>query len=37
MIKILAEIGIDEKDLGIIANLYWRQTAVLKMKGETTD
>ncbi|KAF0754267.1 Retrovirus-related Pol polyprotein from type-2 retrotransposable element R2DM [Aphis craccivora] len=37
MIEILDEIGIDEKYLRIIANLYWNQTAVLKMEGETTD
>jgi len=37
MIRILEEIGIDEKYLRIIANLYWRQTAALKMEGKTTD
>jgi len=37
MIRILEEIGIDEKDLRIYANLYWRQTAVLKIEGETID
>ncbi|KAL4120153.1 hypothetical protein QTP88_012884 [Uroleucon formosanum] len=37
MIRILEEIGIDGKDLRIIANLYWNQTAVLKMEDKTTD
>lgn len=37
MIRILEEIGIDGKDLRIIANLYWTKTVVLKMKGETTN
>lgn len=36
-IRILEEIGMDEKNLRIIANLYWRQTVVLKMEGKTTD
>jgi len=36
-IRILEEIGIDEKYLRIIANLYWRRTAVHKTEGETTD
>lgn len=37
MIRISKEIGIDEKDLIIIVNLYWRQTTVLNTDGETTD
>lgn len=34
LIKILRKIGIDDKDLRIIENLYWNQTARIKHKGE---
>lgn len=37
MIDILKNMGIDSKDLKIITNLYWNQTAVLKIEGEHTD
>lgn len=37
MIDILKNTGIDSKDLKIITNLYWNQTAVLKIEGEHTD
>uniref|UniRef100_A0A8D8Y176 Craniofacial development protein 2 n=3 Tax=Cacopsylla melanoneura TaxID=428564 RepID=A0A8D8Y176_9HEMI len=37
MIEILKKTGIDGKDLKIISNLYWHQTASLKIEDENTD
>uniref|UniRef100_A0A8D8W5N2 Craniofacial development protein 2 n=2 Tax=Cacopsylla melanoneura TaxID=428564 RepID=A0A8D8W5N2_9HEMI len=37
MIDILKETGIDEKDLRIIGNLYWNQTANLRFEDEHTE
>lgn len=37
MIEVLKKIGISEKDLQIIVNLYWNQTAVLRVDGEYTE
>uniref|UniRef100_A0A8D8XEP5 Craniofacial development protein 2 n=1 Tax=Cacopsylla melanoneura TaxID=428564 RepID=A0A8D8XEP5_9HEMI len=37
MIEILKETGIDGKDLRIITNLYWNQTAVLRVDYEHTE
>ncbi|XP_060527658.1 uncharacterized protein LOC132702847 [Cylas formicarius] len=34
LIEILKEIGLGEKDLRIIANLYWQQTASVRIEGE---
>ena len=36
MIKCLQEIGIDDKDLQIIAKLYWEQTAVVRTDSGVT-
>uniref|UniRef100_A0A8D8T8A4 Craniofacial development protein 2 n=1 Tax=Cacopsylla melanoneura TaxID=428564 RepID=A0A8D8T8A4_9HEMI len=37
MIEVLTKTGIDTKDLKIITNLYWNQTAVLRTDGEHTE
>lgn len=37
MVEVLKKIGISEKDLQIIVNLYWNQTAVLRVDGEHTE
>ncbi|KAL1458712.1 hypothetical protein WDU94_008838 [Cyamophila willieti] len=37
MVDILEKIGIDAKDLNLITNLYWNQTAVLRVDGELTE
>lgn len=37
MIQILKNIGLSSKDLNIIINLYWNQTAVLRIGKEHTD
>lgn len=36
MIEILKPTHIDDKDLHLIANLYWRQTASVKVENLTT-
>ena len=36
MINILEKVGIDDADIRIIENLYWQQTAVVKINGEYT-
>uniref|UniRef100_A0A8D8SH15 Craniofacial development protein 2 n=1 Tax=Cacopsylla melanoneura TaxID=428564 RepID=A0A8D8SH15_9HEMI len=37
MMEILKETGINDKDLRIIGNLYWNQTANLRTEGEHTE
>ena len=37
MMEVLKRTGNDGKDLKIIANLYWNQSAVLRIDGEYTD
>lgn len=37
MVDILKRIGMNPKDLNIIKNLYWNQTAVLRVDGGHTD
>ena len=37
LIGILRSIGLDDKDLRIIINLYWNQTANIKIEGELSD
>ena len=37
MIKILEETGLDVKDVRIISNLYWNQTACLRMYGDQRE
>uniref|UniRef100_A0A8D9EV91 Craniofacial development protein 2 n=1 Tax=Cacopsylla melanoneura TaxID=428564 RepID=A0A8D9EV91_9HEMI len=37
MIEILKQTGIDNRDLKIISNLYWNQTAVLRLENEHTE
>lgn len=37
MIDVLKKTGMDGKDLRIIANLYWNQSAVLRVDGEHTE
>ncbi|XP_070159794.1 uncharacterized protein [Polyergus mexicanus] len=37
MINILKNIGIDDKDVRFIANLYWRQTACLRLVNRVTE
>ena len=37
LIEILKNTGIDSKDLRIITNLYWNQTANVKIEGAFTD
>ncbi|KAL1447016.1 hypothetical protein WDU94_015647 [Cyamophila willieti] len=37
MMEILKRTGIDGKDLKIIANLYWNQSAILRIDGDHTD
>uniref|UniRef100_A0A8D8SHV0 Craniofacial development protein 2 n=1 Tax=Cacopsylla melanoneura TaxID=428564 RepID=A0A8D8SHV0_9HEMI len=37
MVEILKQIGTDARTINIITNLYWNQTAVLKIDGEHTD
>ncbi|KAI5707563.1 hypothetical protein M8J77_011831 [Diaphorina citri] len=37
MIKILKKTGIDDKDLKIITNLYWNQSATIRVDGEQTE
>lgn len=37
MIEILKATGIDREEIRIISNLYWQQTAVMKLKGATLE
>lgn len=37
IVKILKSIGLDDKDLRVIVNLYWYQSAFVRLKGENTD
>uniref|UniRef100_A0A8D9EQ38 Craniofacial development protein 2 n=1 Tax=Cacopsylla melanoneura TaxID=428564 RepID=A0A8D9EQ38_9HEMI len=37
IIEILEKTGIDKRDLKIISNLYWHQTAILKIEDEHTE
>uniref|UniRef100_A0A8D8S118 Craniofacial development protein 2 n=1 Tax=Cacopsylla melanoneura TaxID=428564 RepID=A0A8D8S118_9HEMI len=37
MVEVLKKIGISERDIQIIVNLYWNQTAVLRVDGEHTE
>lgn len=37
MIDVLKNIGLDEKDLRIITNLYWNQSASVRLGEENTD
>ncbi|KAI5708046.1 hypothetical protein M8J77_015361 [Diaphorina citri] len=37
MIKILKKTGVDDKDLKIITNLYWNQSATIRVDGEQTE
>lgn len=37
LVNILRNIGISKKDLNIIINLYWNQTAVLRVDEDQTD
>lgn len=37
LIEIMKKIGIDNKDLQIIKNLYWNQKAQIRHKGELSD
>jgi len=37
MMNILKEVGLDSKDVRIIGNLYWNQTACLRIDGITTE
>ena len=36
-IDILSELGLDERDIRIIANLYWNQTATIRVEGEISE
>lgn len=36
MIKALQSIGLDQKDMRVIRNLYWNQEATVKLQGEST-
>lgn len=37
MMEILKKCGIDDRDLKIIRNLYWNQSATIKVDGEQTE
>lgn len=37
MVEIMKQIGTDARTINIITNLYWNQTAVLKIDGEHTE
>ncbi|KAI8436544.1 hypothetical protein MSG28_010075 [Choristoneura fumiferana] len=37
LIAILKDIGLDDKDVRIIQNLYWNQRATVRVDGEETD
>jgi hypothetical protein len=37
MMSILKEVGLDSKDLRIVGNLYWNQTACLILDRDTTE
>uniref|UniRef100_A0A8D8L8K4 Craniofacial development protein 2 n=1 Tax=Cacopsylla melanoneura TaxID=428564 RepID=A0A8D8L8K4_9HEMI len=37
LIEILEDIGIDDKDVRIIRNLYWQQSARVRIEGNCTD
>lgn len=37
MMEILQKTGIDNRDLRIISNLYWNQTASVRIEGEQTE
>lgn len=37
LISILEDVGIDDKDLRVITNLYWNQSAHISVEGETSD
>lgn len=37
MVEILKDLGLDDKDLRIIVNLYWNQSACVNVEGERTD
>ena len=37
MIKILRDIGVDEKDIRFISNLYWNQKAAARVGDEKTN
>ena len=37
LMKILKDVGLDDRDLKIIANLYWNQTAQIKVDQQMSD
>lgn len=37
LLEILTKIGLDDKDVRIIMNLYWNQTADVRVEGESTE
>ncbi|XP_077288111.1 uncharacterized protein LOC143912688 [Arctopsyche grandis] len=37
LIEILSQIGLDKRDIRLIGNLYWNQTAVLRVDRDTTE
>ena len=37
LVDILGKVGIDETDIRLIENLYWKQSAVVKIKGNTPE
>ncbi|RVE51364.1 hypothetical protein evm_003919 [Chilo suppressalis] len=37
LIKILNDVGLDNKDIRIIKNLYWNQRATVRIEGEETE
>lgn len=36
-VEILRQIGLDDRDLRVIINLYWGQTANIRIEGEDSD
>ncbi|XP_077295466.1 uncharacterized protein LOC143917759 [Arctopsyche grandis] len=37
LIEILSLIGLDKRDIRLIGNLYWNQTAVVRVERDTTE
>ena len=37
LVQCLSEIGVDGKDIKIIRNLYWEQTALVRIMNEVSD
>ena len=37
MTRMLAEIGVDGKDIRMIVNLYWAQRAAVRVNNEKTE